>query len=112
MPGPDDDEIGRSRFPRYEFVGEFQRGAPFDLLEALALIAELLAHLVEAGALLPRDVLSRFAVDGDACADESRPRRQPGNPDERGLKTICQGQRDLDSLLAVALDVECTIIAA
>ena len=106
VPGSDDDEVRSSRLPRHQLGGQFERGPPFDLLEALSLGEEFLAHFLEPRRYLTAVVLRWFAIDGDTSGSKSRPQRQARNPDECCLKSIRQSKRELDSLFAVALEVE------
>ena len=72
----------------------------------LPLDAELLAHLLEAGRRHAIVMLGGFAVDHNASGGESRPEGQARDANERCLKPVRQIERELDSLFAVALDVD------
>ena len=99
MPGSDDDEIRRSGLARDELKRQFKRGAPFNLLEVLALGAEPLAHVVETcvrGATL---MFRGLTIDDETSSGESRPQRQAGNSNERRLKAVGQGKGKLHALL-------------
>src|SRR5262245_5299641 len=72
----------------------------------LALSAELVAHLVEARHQRTTVLLRGLAVDDDAPGGEGGPQGEPRDSNERRLKAVCQIERELDTLFAVALDVE------
>ena len=72
----------------------------------LALNAELLAHLLEAGRRHAIVVRGGFAVDHNASGGEGRPQGQARDSNERCLKPVSQIERELDSLFAIALDVD------
>jgi hypothetical protein len=72
----------------------------------LPLNAELLAHLLEAGRRHAIVVRGGFAVDHNASGGEGRPEGQARDSNERCLKPVSQIERELDSLFAVALDVD------
>ena len=92
--------------PRHKLGRQFKSGAPFHLLEMLALNAELLAHLLEAGRRHAIVVRGGFAVDHNASGGEGRPQGQARDSNERCLKPVRQIERELDSLFAIALDVD------
>ena len=103
---PDKDNVRRPRLPRHKLGRQFKSGAPFHLLEMLALNAELLAHLLEAGCRHAIVVRGGFAVDHNASGGEGRPQGQARDSNERCLKPVSQIERELDSLFAIALDVD------
>ena len=103
---PDKDHVGGPCLPRHQLGWQFKSGAPFHLLEMLPLNAELLAHLLEAGRRHAIVVRGGFAVDHNASGGEGRPEGQARNSNERCLKPVSQIERELDSLFAVALDVD------
>jgi len=47
-----------------------------------------------------------LVIDDDASGGESGPQRQAGNANERCLEAVGQSKRKLDSLFAVALDID------
>src|SRR6266545_132270 len=102
VPCPDNDEIRRSCFSRYEFVRQLEGGTPFNLLEVLALGAESPAEVVQACAHRAAIVLRGLVIDDEASRGERWPQRQAGNANEGGLKSIRQSKSKLDSRFAVA----------
>jgi hypothetical protein len=106
VPCPDNDEIRRSCFSRYEFVRQLKGGTPFNLFEMLALGPEPPADVVQACAHRAAIVLRGLVIDDDASHGESWPQRQAGNANEGHLKAVGQSKSKLDSLFAVALDVD------
>jgi hypothetical protein len=72
----------------------------------LALGAEPPAHVIEPRAHRAAVMFRGFVIDDDARSGESGPQRQAGNANKRCLKAIGQSKCSLDSLFAVARDVE------
>jgi len=72
VPCSDDDEIRRSCLPGYKFIRQFKSGAPFNLLEMLALAAESPANFIQACAHGPTIVFAGLVIDDDASHGERR----------------------------------------
>jgi hypothetical protein len=106
VPGPNNDEIRRPCLSGNEVGWQFEGSAPLDLLEMLALSAELPAHFIETCCHRPIVLLRRLAIDGDASRSENGPQGQARDANECCLEADGEIKRELDSLFAVPLDVE------
>src|SRR5262245_4319770 len=106
VPGPDNNEIRGPCLSGNEVKWQFEGGAPLDLLEMLALSAELPAHVIETCCHCPTVLLRRLAIDGDASRSENRPQGQARDANECCMEAVGEIKRELDSLLAIALEIE------
>jgi hypothetical protein len=106
VPGPDNDEIRRPCLSGNEVGWQFEGGAPLDLLEMLALSAELPAHVIETCCHRPTVLPRRLTIDGDASGSENGPQGQARDANECCLEAVGEIKRELDSLFAIALEVE------
>jgi len=73
MPWSENNEIRRSGLARYEFVRQFKRGAPFNLLEMLPFGAEPPAHVIEACAHRSALTCRGLVIDNNASSGKSGP---------------------------------------
>jgi hypothetical protein len=105
-PGSDDDEIGGSGLPCENVGGSLEGRSPFNALELLPLREKFLPHRVERGGHLLQVTPGRLGVERHAGGSESQPELQAGDSDQGRLNAIRQIEGELDSLLAVALDIE------
>src|SRR5262245_8905480 len=113
VPGPDNNEIRGPCLSGNEVKWQFEGGAPLDLLEMLALSAELPAHVIETCCHCPTVLLRRLAIDGDASRSENRPQGQARDANECRLEAVGEIKRELDSLLSQSRSrSRWTIIAA
>jgi hypothetical protein len=106
VPGPDNDEISRPCLSGDEVGWLFEGGTPLDLLEMLALRAELPAHLIQTRRHRPTVLLRRLAIDGNASRSENGAQGQARDANERCLEAVGEIKRELDSLFAIALEIE------
>ena len=106
MAAPDNDEIRRPRLPGHKLVWQFERGAPFDLLEALPLGAKPFSHLFETGHHPLTIGLSWLSENDDAACGKCRLQGQARDPDQGCVEAVRQRKRKLDPLFRIALNVQ------